>query len=262
MNLHIREADKVPENAQTISIETKEWKPLETEFSGVMLDNTGKWIIKQIVDIVKQQNVDWFIVVEGGEGVGKTTLALNIFAMICELSGHNLVITIDNNLIYDEEQLLAFIAKLDDCGDENAVIRTKFQPILMDEGANILLNRESMQQKRAYILKFFNVMRFLNYIVIICTPNFQFLDKNVRTHRVKSVFRVESRGTYWYYDKNQITRMNENRHGFRWIEPKYTGTYGVNKELESITNKIKMRYIQKFAEKVKKMLSKKDKDDD
>jgi len=215
--------------------------------TSVELDNQCKWIVEAIVDKIKTHNIDWFLVIAGTEGVGKTTLALDIFAELCELNGYDMREMLETNLMYDEDEMLQFLSMLEP--------NKKYQPIMMDEGANILLNRESMYVKRAYILKFFNVMRFLNFITIICTPNFNFLDKNVREHRVKSMFYVPQRGVYWYYDKDQINRMIMNSgKGWKWAEPRFIGTYKVNRALEEITNDIKLRYIDTFKKTIAKFI--------
>lgn len=202
-------------------------------------------IVTNIVHKCKDMNIDWFIAIAGGEGVGKSTLALNVFALICQLVGFHPIDTLLRTLIYDEDELLKFISTVDP--------KEKFLPIDLDEGANILFNRESMQVKRTYILKFFNVMRFLNAIVIIPTPNIKFIDKNVKAHRLKSIFYIPQRGIYWFYDKDQVDRMlaSETTKKWYWIEPRTVGTFGVNKGLETITTLIKENYVRMFSEKVK-----------
>ncbi len=201
--------------------------------------------ITNIVNKCRDMNIDWFIAIAGGEGVGKSTLALNVFALICKLVGFNPIDTLLRTLIYDEDELLKFISTVDP--------KEKFLPLDLDEGANILFNRESMQVKRTYILKFFNVMRFLNAIVIIPTPNIKFIDKNVKAHRLKSIFYIPQRGVYWFYDKEQVDRMlaSETTKKWYWVEPKTVGTFGVNKNLETITTLIKENYVRMFSEKVK-----------
>lgn len=211
----------------------------------ILLDDTCKYIVERILEKTKEMNIDWFLAIVGGEGVGKSTLAINIFSYICKLCNYDPETTLHKTLIYDEDELLEYIANID--------IEKKYLPIILDEGANILFNRESINKKRSYILKFFNVMRFLNNIVIISTPNITFIDKNVRTHRLKSIFYIPSRSIYWYYDKSQIERMlqSETPKKWFWLEPSYIGTYGVNKKLEQITNQIKLNYVHKFSHKIK-----------
>lgn len=249
---------EIDELSATISEQSKEelvdaLKRLNITDVKVELDKKGKIIMKQIVDKCKQMNIDWFIAIVGGEGVGKSTMTLNLFAETCKIMGYNTVQTLLRTLIYDEDELLKLISNIDPS--------EKFLPINLDEGANVLFNRESMKAKRAYILKFFNVMRFLNAIVFINTPNIKFIDKNVREHRLKSVFFIPQRGVYWFYDKKQLDRMNaiETRKRWYWIEPRKVGTFGVNKELETITVLVKENYIRMFSEKVAKFLEKQEK---
>jgi len=222
--------------------------------TNIKLDNKAEYIIKKIVERCINMNIDWFIIIAGGEGIGKTTLALNIYAEICKLLNLNPVQTLIETLIYDEDEMLEYITKLDP--------DKRYLPMLLDEGANILFNRDSMQKHRAYILKLINVMRFLNNIVIISTPNFAFLDKNIREHRAKSLIYIEKRGIYWYYNKKQIDKMLniQTRKRWVWIEPMFIGRFGVNEELEKLTVFIKKEYIRRFSKKVDKFIHKNRKD--
>jgi len=212
------------------------------------IDNKAIKIMTNIVKKCKELNIDWFIAVVGGEGVGKSTLALNLFSLVCKLNNMNPIEILLRTLIYDEDELLKFISSVNP--------KEKFLALDLDEGANVLFNREAMQVKRNYILKFFNVMRFLNAIVFIPTPNIKFLDRNVKAHRIKSIFYIPSRGTYWFYNKEQVDRMlaNETSKKWYWVEPKAVGSFGVNKELESIVNLIKENYIRMFSDKVKNFM--------
>lgn len=218
----------------------------------IELDHKGLYITDSIYQKIKELNIDWFILIVGLEGSGKSSLALNLFARFCQLSNYSIPDTLLRTLIYDEDELLRFISTLSP--------EEKYLPILLDEGANILFNRESMNVKRNYILKFFNVMRFLNSIMIICSPNIKFIDKNVKTHRVKSVFYIPQRGVYWYYDKQQLDVMlkNETTRTWKWIEPKIVGSYSVNKTLEEMTTLIKKSYVKMFSEKIKLYLETQD----
>jgi len=215
------------------------------------LDPTGNMIVEKTYDKVVEMNIDWFSAVVGIEGVGKSTLALNLYLKWCLESGFP-TSTIEDTLIYDEDELLRFLSNLNPSN--------KNLPIFMDEGANILFNRDSMSKQRSYVLKFFNVMRFLNSYVLICTPNIRFLDKNVRAHRLKSMFYIPERGVYWYYEKGQIERMIqlETTKKWFWIEPKYVGTYRVNPVLEKITLEIKKNYVIKLTEKIREYMLKRD----
>ncbi|MEM5868284.1 MAG: zonular occludens toxin domain-containing protein [Candidatus Aenigmatarchaeota archaeon] len=227
-----------------IKQQVDEKKLLETAFSNTQL-------IDKIIEKCKTQDIDWFIVISGGEGIGKSTLALNIYSYICKKLNLPIIDTLSRTLIYDEDEFLQFLV--------NVNPEEKNLPILLDEGANILFNRESMNKYRHYILKFFNVMRFLNCFVIITTPNIKFLDKNVREHRIKSLFHIPERGIFWYYNKSQIERMLaiETQKRWIWIEPQVVGSFRVNPTLNTITTLFKQQYIKYFSKKVSSFLNKK-----
>lgn len=238
---------------EEIKQESEKWREY-VDLQEISLDNLGIWIIANIIKKVRDENIDWFIGFVGTEGVGKTTLALNIFGTICKFAQIDVANQLRETLVYDDSEFLKKLSKLD--------MDKKYRPWLLDEGANILLNRESTSKERIYIVKFFNVMRFLNNIVLICTPNIEMLDKIVREHRLKSIFFIEKRGIYNYYDKDQINRMinifKKNRR-WTWVEPRFAGAYDVNPQLQEITNKIKVEYVMNFKEDILKYLRKKDK---
>jgi hypothetical protein len=220
-----------------------------TDGTIIELDDYGIDLVRKIHDRVITDNVDWFIVVVGGEGVGKSTLALAIYTLWCYLNKFSWKDMLLRTTVFDEDNFLKFLSTLNPL--------ERYLPILLDEGANILFNRESMKKQRLYVLKFFNVMRFLNYLTVICTPNIKFIDKNVRYHRVKTILYVERRGVYWYYDRKQIEYMMklESQKQWSWVEPSYTGTFGVNKEIEQLTTQLKQQYISNFSLQIKKHLA-------
>jgi len=256
----------VYDNTKNLSIKHKTAKQLsQSTIQHYTIIEKSKGVIEKIKIDVTQSNPSlvygftlsspsgWYITdnYTVTHNSGKSMLILNLFAYSCQQLGYDPVKTLLRTLIYDEDELLKFIAELDP--------KEKFLPINLDEGANVLFNRESMGDKRRYILKFFNVMRFLNAIVFIATPNIKFLDKNVREHRIKSIFFIPQRGVYWFYDKKQVDRMNslETNKRWIWVEPKEVGTFGVNRELEIVTTLIKENYVRMFSEKVAAFIKKK-----
>ncbi len=116
----------------------------------IELDDFAIDFVRKVYEKVKQEDLDWFVVIAGGEGVGKSTFAINLFSLWCYLANLPIHETLTRTLIYDEDEFIQFLSTINP--DEHLL------PILLDEGANILFHRESMQKKRQYVLKFFNVI--------------------------------------------------------------------------------------------------------
>lgn len=131
--------------------------------------------------------LDHFIVIEGREGTGKSTIAAQVVAWVA-LDGFTV-----NNIC---TTLRDFVSVLDErykeCQDGPPL---DIRGLTLDEG-NELLSKEAMSTSNKIFLKLFNVQRILRFNVAICIPNFFMLDKTVRTHRTKTLICVKERGDY------------------------------------------------------------------
>src|SRR3990167_5968126 len=124
------------------------------------------------------KNLDHFIVVCGKEGVGKSTLALNI------------ALTFDptfnlDRVCFSTSEYLQQVGKAE-----------KGQAFILDEGNLFLFSRESYSDTNRILIKLFALMRQKNLLTIINVPNFFTLDPYVRDHRVDTVVYCYKRGNY------------------------------------------------------------------
>ncbi len=197
------------------------------------------------------QSIDWWTIICGGEGVGKTTFATAYIYEYCRivkaLTGKDISFqeAAKKFVIFDDFDLIRVVLKLRPAED-------KFSFIFGDEGANIFQSRDSMSSTRRMSIKFMNVMRFLRCFVVVCTVDLSQLDVILREHRIKSLVRIEKQGVYHFYDREGIrslTQMNAGRRSLTWnwgVRPKYMGRYQYSDEIKHFIDALKNNYFKRF----------------
>ena len=164
-------------------------------------------ILEKNLDIVKdilRKDMDFFMVVDGYEGLGKTTLALEI----C-------------NYIDDDFNL----GKLAFTGDEFIGVLRNAEPysaVLLDEGGTVLFSRRAMDEMNKRIVELLMTIRAKNLFFCLCLPNIFWLDVYARKHRVGALAHVTKRGRFSFYSKRRIGQMlKENMYG----RPNFTESF-------------------------------------
>lgn len=130
-----------------------------------------------------KNNLDHFVVITGREGLGKSTLAMQ---MICWIDPN---FTLDN-ITYDAGGFIDILSKKAESEQHNHI-----SGLVMDEGTE-LLSRESFNLTNRTLTKSFFIQRALKFCVIICIPNFHMLDSVVKHHRVRTLIEVTARAKY------------------------------------------------------------------
>lgn len=197
--------------------------------------------IYKMYDKMKNENIDWWVGIVGGEGVGKSTLATAILLEYCRVSGKDFMELLDKNVVFDDFEIMRFLAR--------ANPDSLFDFIWADEGANVFFNRESNTSSRKKAMKCINAMRFKNYFMTICSVEIRQLDTIIRDHRLKTLIRVPKRGIYEYYDVDQIRQLLDRNKGrrdmqFKWhsVEPQLVGHYSRSESTEKIIKFLKDNY--------------------
>lgn len=130
-----------------------------------------------------KNNLDHFVVISGREGLGKSTLAIQMMSWIYP------ELTLDN-VTYNAEGFIDLLSKKAETEGEKEITG-----IILDEGTE-LLSRESFNLTNRTLTKSFFIQRALKFCVIICIPNFHMLDSVVKNHRVRTLIEVIARGKY------------------------------------------------------------------
>lgn len=219
--------------------------------------------IEKIYNKMKEEHCDWWTVVVGPEGSGKSTFTIDMLWHYCQFANKDFLKLIIKNTAFEDTDLLKFIKYFD--------VDTNFEFILADEGANVFFNRDSMSVTRKLAMNLVNSMRFLSYFVCVCSVDLSQLDTIIRDHRVKTLIHIEKQGTYHYYNRDQIIRLlNRNKSTrdsqFKWhiVEPEFMGEFIYNSETKRIVDMLKKQYMMRmklkgeyeFNRQVLKMLGK------
>jgi len=81
--------------------------------------------------------------------------------------------------------------------------------LVLDEAGTQLLSRQSLSSSNVSLTKSFFAQRALKFLIILCVPNFFFLDTVIREHRVKSLIHITKRGTYKLITGKGIKTVSE-----------------------------------------------------
>src|SRR3990167_9872732 len=149
---------------------------------GYCLDNYLKSNLDHLKKNVTKQDYDGFIVIDGREGYGKSTLASQI-AMYLD-NTYNL-----DRCAFTSEQFV------NACNSAK-----KYQAVVFDETMGYLSSRGAMSKFNRDLIKVMSEMRSKNLFVIMCIPNFFELDKYPALHRSTGLIHVQKRGVFWSYD--------------------------------------------------------------
>lgn len=144
------------------------------------------FLIKQLM----KKDRDFFTVITGLEGLGKSTLGINLCSMVDMFFGIKQTCFVQSELF-------------------DALDGAKNNSILVDEGGTILFSREAMRSDNISLNKLFMTLRARNLNFVICIPNFFNLDRTIREHRVNMLLHVHKRGHYRMFTKEAIDLINK-----------------------------------------------------
>lgn len=190
-------------------------------YTRYLFKNLLERIVEDMTDRVDRE-FDNLVVIDGDEGVGKSSLAYKLCTML------DPTFTLEERYVYSLEE---FLQKL----TEDTTIRGKV--FLFDEATNVANNRQWMETGNTIFTKILEKIRSRGLTMVLCIPFYGRLDKYVRTWRVK--FRLKAHETSWERDR-EIKRgyfelqvperktMIDERTGEEYVVVKYR-SYGYGK---------------------------------
>jgi len=188
-----------------------------------------KWNLSQVCKLITAtllNKYDFFIVIEGGTGIGKSTLAYHIASGVS--NEFKRLYRLDENLIeyyYErigksqrltEEEFVRKILLLKENNEykfhlSRVLIYTQdeLQKALAswhnisipDEMVNICFNRDFFSEKQKDIIKMLNMLRDHENLTVACVPQFQVLDNQIK-NLCKMKITVKKRGIAMIHTPN------------------------------------------------------------
>lgn len=145
--------------------------------------------------IVREEDNDVCIVIEGAERIGKSTLAL----IICLFVDH--LFSIDS-IVFFKRLFVKALRKL-----------KKYQALQYDEAGLGLYKRDGTTKGTKIINKILMTVGQRNLWLVFLIPSFAELDKYLRTHRIDTLIRVTEKGYAKVYSKKKIKQIRQNKDG-------------------------------------------------
>jgi len=180
-------------------------------------------LTKKVVPSVQKKDFDWFVVIDGEEGGGKSVFGFQIAKILDPNFTHTQVAFNANEFI-------------------SLVIKSKrHQCIIFDEAFTGLSSRTSLSEINNMLVSLMMEMRQKNLFIILIMPSFFMLDKYCVLHRAKGLFHVYMkngrRGFWHFYNRNRMKLLYLNGKKFYdYSKPKpiifgrFQDQYMVNKE--------------------------------
>jgi len=144
----------------------------------------------KVMPSVQKKDWDWFVVIDGMEGAGKSVLGFQIAKVLDPDFTHE-------QIAYNANEFIALVIKA-----------KKHQCIVFDEAFTGLSSRTSLSEINNLLVSLMMEMRQKNLFIILIMPSFFMLDKYCVLHRAKGLFNVYmrngKRGFWNFYNKNRM----------------------------------------------------------
>lgn len=166
-----------------------------------------------------QKDLDVVIAVTGPKGVGKSTLALQIARRISDN------FNVERHVAYTFEDIVNRFDELNE-----------FEPLVIDEAVNTMMSEDWNTFQSKYLKKLFAKIRVKHLAIILCIPNFFWLDKKYREDMVNMWIHVIRRGLGVIFLPN--LSISEDKWDKKWFE-KHNIRFSYFTKMEKVVDKLK-----------------------
>lgn len=189
--------------------------------------------LTEIKRIIKK-DWDFLFVVDGMEGGGKSTLAIQAALFL------DPTFCMDR-IVFDAEEF------------ERAVLKAgKYQAIVYDEAITGLYSREAMQYINTALTKLLAQIRQKNLFIFILIPSFYDIDKYVAMWRSRGLFHIYTknfeRGYFAFFDyekKKDLYIVGKKYYNYKVERPSFRGRYTKYNPFEGEYRAKKLKIIEK-----------------
>jgi len=180
-------------------------------------------LTKKVIPSVQKKDWDWFCIVDGMEGSGKSVFGFQIAKILDPNFTHEQIAFNSNDFI-------------------NLVVKAKKnQCIVFDEAFTGLSSRTSLSEVNNILISLMMEMRQKNLFIILIMPSFFMLDKYAVLHRAKGLFHVymeNGRRGFWnFYNQKRMKYLylkGKKFYEYHWAKPiifgRFQDQYMINKE--------------------------------
>lgn len=180
-------------------------------------------LTKKVIPSVQKKDWDWFCIVDGMEGSGKSVFGFQIAKILDPNFTHEQIAFNSNDFI-------------------NLVVKAKkSQCIVFDEAFTGLSSRTSLSEVNNILISLMMEMRQKNLFIILIMPSFFMLDKYAVLHRAKGLFHVymeNGRRGFWnFYNQKRMKYLylkGKKFYEYHWAKPiifgRFQDQYMINKE--------------------------------
>lgn len=144
------------------------------------MSNEMQWSVEELVKILKnvqEIDKDSLNAIDGGTGVGKSTLGIKLCKRGCPW------FDMEKDILYSQKEIIEWVttAKPGSWG-------------LADEIVNALFKRDFAAKGQKFLLKILDMCRNRNLTLFMCIPNFWALDKHILDGRIRLRIHVSRTG--------------------------------------------------------------------
>ncbi|MFB6181135.1 MAG: hypothetical protein ABEJ93_04615, partial [Candidatus Nanohalobium sp.] len=149
---------------------------------------------------VRDRDKDFVCLVEGGEGNGKSSVALEMAKYM------DPAFDVDEQVCMSHEQVIRTADELQ-----------PYQAIVFDEGIEALLSRNHGKTKNKIMIEWFREIRAKNLFIFICMPEFKEIEKPIRDDRAHALIRCVKQGWAHFFNQRKMDQITVERQGNRVI---------------------------------------------
>lgn len=178
-----------------------------------------RWSLKRLVSIIVKtllNKFDFFLIIEGNRGLGKSTLAYHLVRAVAKefkkMGSKNYQFKPKSCLLYSKKEFISFLHKWNKSG-------------VADEMINVAFNRDFYGEDQKNIIKMINMNRDHGNLIVACVPEFKTLDNQIKG-----------------LGKMRITIV---RRGIAVIQTPTNSIYSSDKWDQKINEKIEREWIEK-----------------